>query len=59
MMQELIWLIANDMNFDEAHRRYLLERFPFIEYSIIQYMRVRVRVRVCVCVLYTETGENI
>ncbi|XP_011706861.1 PREDICTED: sulfotransferase family cytosolic 1B member 1-like [Wasmannia auropunctata] len=31
MTQELIWLVANDMNFDEAYRKYLVERFPFIE----------------------------
>ncbi|XP_012528038.2 sulfotransferase 1C4 [Monomorium pharaonis] len=33
--QELVWLVANDMNFDEAHRRYLLERFPFVEIGAI------------------------
>ncbi|XP_071644270.1 sulfotransferase 1C4-like [Temnothorax longispinosus] len=31
MTQEIVWLVANDMNFDEAHRRYLVERFPFVE----------------------------
>lgn len=35
VMQELIWLVANDMNFEEAHRRHLLERFPFIEIGTI------------------------
>ncbi|XP_011647911.1 sulfotransferase 1C4-like [Pogonomyrmex barbatus] len=33
--QELIWLVANDMNFDEARRRHLLERFPFVEIGAI------------------------
>ncbi|XP_011684332.1 PREDICTED: sulfotransferase 1C4-like [Wasmannia auropunctata] len=27
--QELIWLVANDMNFEEAHLRPLRDRFPF------------------------------
>ncbi|XP_067213356.1 sulfotransferase 4A1-like [Linepithema humile] len=35
VMQELTWLVANDLNFDEAHRRTLLERFPFIEISVL------------------------
>ncbi|XP_011883396.1 PREDICTED: sulfotransferase 4A1-like isoform X2 [Vollenhovia emeryi] len=29
--QELVWLVANDMNFEEAYRRHLVERFPLIE----------------------------
>ncbi|XP_011697199.1 PREDICTED: sulfotransferase 1 family member D1-like [Wasmannia auropunctata] len=33
--QELVWLVANDMNFDEAHRKYLVERFPHIEIGAI------------------------
>lgn len=33
--QELIWLVANDLNFDEANRRTLLQRFPFIDMSLI------------------------
>ncbi|XP_011164502.2 sulfotransferase 1C4 isoform X2 [Solenopsis invicta] len=35
MTQELVWLVANEMNFDEAQRRYLLERFPFLEIGAI------------------------
>ncbi|KAG5316748.1 ST1C4 Sulfotransferase, partial [Acromyrmex insinuator] len=35
MTQELIWLVANDMNFDKAQRRYLVERFPFLEIGAI------------------------
>ncbi|XP_036150071.1 sulfotransferase 4A1 [Monomorium pharaonis] len=49
MTQELIWLVANDMNFNEAHQRYLLERFPFIEigalyddYMVPQYISDRI-----------------
>ncbi|KYN08201.1 Sulfotransferase 1C4 [Cyphomyrmex costatus] len=33
--RELVWLVANNMNFDEARRKYLLERVPFIEYRAI------------------------
>ncbi|TGZ54343.1 Sulfotransferase 1C4, partial [Temnothorax longispinosus] len=35
MTQELIWLVANDMNFDEAHQKYLVERFPNIEIGVL------------------------
>ncbi|XP_036149357.1 sulfotransferase 4A1-like [Monomorium pharaonis] len=35
MTQELIWLVANDMNFNEAHQRYLMRRFPFIEMEVM------------------------
>ncbi|XP_011883398.1 PREDICTED: sulfotransferase family cytosolic 1B member 1-like [Vollenhovia emeryi] len=35
MTQELVWLIANDMNFEEARRRYLRDRVPFIDFEII------------------------
>ncbi|KYQ60204.1 Sulfotransferase 1C4 [Trachymyrmex zeteki] len=31
VMQELVWLVANDMNFDEAQRRTLMDRFPYID----------------------------
>jgi len=31
LAQELIWLLANDLNFDEAKKRLLTERFPFLE----------------------------
>ncbi|XP_011702933.1 PREDICTED: sulfotransferase 1 family member D1-like [Wasmannia auropunctata] len=43
MMQELIWLVANDLNFDEAHKKYLLERFPFIEIGAILDENISVR----------------
>ncbi|GAB1861332.1 Sulfotransferase 1C4 [Camponotus japonicus] len=36
LTQELIWLVANDMNFDEAYRRPLTERVPFIDISLIR-----------------------
>jgi hypothetical protein len=29
--QELIWLICNDLNYDEAKRVALMRRFPFFE----------------------------
>ncbi|XP_014481470.1 PREDICTED: sulfotransferase 1 family member D1-like isoform X2 [Dinoponera quadriceps] len=35
LTQELIWLVANDMNFDEAGRTSLLDRFPFLDISVI------------------------
>ncbi|KYN41324.1 Sulfotransferase 4A1 [Trachymyrmex septentrionalis] len=35
LMQELVWLVANDMNFDEAQRRTLSDRFPFIDMEIL------------------------
>ncbi|XP_039312928.1 sulfotransferase 4A1 [Solenopsis invicta] len=35
MMQELVWLVANEMNFDEANRRSLTERFPFLEIGVM------------------------
>ncbi|EFN88432.1 sulfotransferase 4A1 [Harpegnathos saltator] len=31
LTQELVWLVANNMNFDEAGRKSLPDRFPFIE----------------------------
>ncbi|XP_071581502.1 sulfotransferase 4A1-like [Temnothorax nylanderi] len=33
--QELVWLVANDMNFEEALRRPLKDRFPFIDLDAI------------------------
>jgi len=29
--QEMIWLLANNMNFEQAEQRLLIERFPFFE----------------------------
>ena len=29
--QELVWLIANDLDFNTAKTRLLAERFPFLE----------------------------
>lgn len=31
MTQELIWLIANDFDYERAKQEYLMERFPFLE----------------------------
>ncbi|KAM0725184.1 Sulfotransferase 1C4 [Formica fusca] len=35
LTQELVWLVANDLNFNEAHRRTLMERFPFLDLGLI------------------------
>ncbi|KAL6426788.1 hypothetical protein ACFW04_009252 [Cataglyphis niger] len=35
LTQELVWLVANDLNFDVAHRRTLMERFPFLDLGLI------------------------
>ncbi|CAL1689351.1 unnamed protein product [Lasius platythorax] len=35
LTQELIWLVANDLNFDEAHQRPLIKRFPFLDLGLI------------------------
>ncbi|XP_032680628.1 sulfotransferase 1C4-like isoform X2 [Odontomachus brunneus] len=31
LTQELVWLVANDMNFEEARSKHLLDRFPFLD----------------------------
>lgn len=30
-MQEMIWLISNDLDYETASKKQLLERFPFLE----------------------------
>ncbi|KAG5326364.1 ST1C4 Sulfotransferase, partial [Acromyrmex heyeri] len=40
MTQELIWLLANDLNFDVAKKRLLSERFPFLEFSLFNHPEV-------------------
>ncbi|KAJ8679412.1 hypothetical protein QAD02_015199 [Eretmocerus hayati] len=35
--QEMVWLIANDMDFDTAKTRPLTERFPFLEFSMFNH----------------------
>ncbi|KYM97385.1 PREDICTED: estrogen sulfotransferase-like [Cyphomyrmex costatus] len=40
MAQELIWLLANDLNFDVAKKRPLTERFPFLEFSLFNHPEV-------------------
>ncbi|KYN35407.1 Sulfotransferase 1C4 [Trachymyrmex septentrionalis] len=40
VMQELIWLLANDLNFDVAKKRLLTERFPFFEFSLFNHPEV-------------------
>ncbi|KAI5697702.1 hypothetical protein M8J75_014422 [Diaphorina citri] len=32
--QELVWLIANGLNYEEARTRPLTERFPFLEFNV-------------------------
>ncbi|XP_066596196.1 sulfotransferase 1B1-like isoform X2 [Prorops nasuta] len=34
--QELVWLVANDLNFEQAKSTPLLQRFPFVELNIIR-----------------------
>ncbi|XP_011494897.1 PREDICTED: sulfotransferase family cytosolic 1B member 1 [Ceratosolen solmsi marchali] len=36
-VQELVWLIANNMDFDTANTRLLSERFPFLEFSMFNH----------------------
>ncbi|XP_001603070.1 sulfotransferase 1E1 [Nasonia vitripennis] len=38
--QELVWLIANDLDFDTANSRLLAERFPFLEFSMFNHPEV-------------------
>lgn len=40
MTQELIWLLANDLDFDVARKRLLTERFPFLEFSLFNHPEV-------------------
>lgn len=41
--QEMIWCIANDLNYEGA-KKHIIERFPFIEYSILfDYERTKSR----------------
>lgn len=35
--QEMVWLIANDLNFEEAGNTFIDERFPLLEFS--RYLR--------------------
>ncbi|XP_072747004.1 sulfotransferase 1B1-like [Anoplolepis gracilipes] len=35
LTQELTWLVANDLNFDEARQRTLIERFPYLDLGLI------------------------
>ncbi|XP_043273832.1 sulfotransferase 4A1-like [Venturia canescens] len=38
--QELVWLISNNLDFDTANKRYLSERFPFLEFSMFNHPEV-------------------
>ncbi|XP_036149399.1 sulfotransferase 1E1 isoform X2 [Monomorium pharaonis] len=40
MTQELVWLLANNLNFDVARKRLLSERFPFLEFSMFNHPEV-------------------
>ncbi|XP_014481471.1 PREDICTED: sulfotransferase 1C4-like isoform X3 [Dinoponera quadriceps] len=35
LTQELVWLVANDINFDDASREHLYERFRFLEITTV------------------------
>ncbi|XP_014227316.1 estrogen sulfotransferase [Trichogramma pretiosum] len=35
--QELVWLVANDLDFETAKSRLLAERFPFLEFSMFNH----------------------
>ncbi|XP_063222115.1 sulfotransferase 1C4-like [Bacillus rossius redtenbacheri] len=37
MTQELVWLVANDLDYKTASKVDLLQRFPFIEFSIVNH----------------------
>ncbi|KAH8300635.1 hypothetical protein KR018_000478 [Drosophila ironensis] len=39
--QELIWLVANKLNFEEAQRRPLTERFPFFEFPVFMHPKIK------------------
>ncbi|XP_030382070.1 sulfotransferase 1C4 [Scaptodrosophila lebanonensis] len=39
--QELIWLVANDLNFEQAKHRPLTERFPFFEFPLFMHAAVK------------------
>ncbi|KAL6263466.1 hypothetical protein P5V15_006257 [Pogonomyrmex californicus] len=39
-MQELVWLLSNNLNFDLAKSRLLSERFPFLEFSLFNHAEV-------------------
>ncbi|XP_011175689.2 sulfotransferase 1C4 [Solenopsis invicta] len=40
MTQELVWLLANNLDFDVARKRLLSERFPFLEFSLFNHPEV-------------------
>ncbi|SPP75763.1 sulfotransferase 1C4 [Drosophila guanche] len=39
--QELIWLLANGLDFEQAQRRPLTERFPFFEFPLFMHSQVK------------------
>ncbi|ALC40527.1 St4, partial [Drosophila busckii] len=39
--QELVWLLANDLNFEQANQRLLSERFPFLEFPLFVHDEVK------------------
>lgn len=40
LTQELIWLLCNNLNFELAGKKYLAERFPFLEFSLFNHSEV-------------------
>ncbi|XP_039482890.1 sulfotransferase 1C4 [Drosophila santomea] len=39
--QELIWLVANGLDFDQAQQRPLTERFPFFEFPLFVHPKIK------------------
>ncbi|XP_066585148.1 sulfotransferase 1E1-like [Prorops nasuta] len=38
--QELVWLLSNNLDFETARKKYLSERFPFLEFSMFNHPEV-------------------
>ncbi|XP_063983671.1 sulfotransferase 1E1-like [Diachasmimorpha longicaudata] len=38
--QELVWLLSNNLDFETASKKYLAERFPFLEFSMFNHPEV-------------------
>ncbi|KAH8401610.1 hypothetical protein KR009_006778 [Drosophila setifemur] len=43
--QELIWLLVNQLDFVEARRRPLTERFPFFEFPVFMHPKIKVELQ--------------
>ncbi|KAJ8913237.1 hypothetical protein NQ315_016180 [Exocentrus adspersus] len=40
-MQEMVWLLANDLNYEKAAKTQLEDRFPFLEFSSFVHMETK------------------